>query len=84
MATLTFQTPDREVTVVLDDETLRPLISDLQIVSPALAEKFEDAAFVPFQALVLDEREVELLASAAKTVSNGLVDDPALEQLAEL
>ena len=84
MATLTLQTPDQELVVDLDDETIRPLVGDLRIASPALAEKFEEAVFVPLQVLLLDEREVELLAAAAKTVSNSFVEDPALEQLAHL
>jgi hypothetical protein len=51
---------------------------------PPYSQKFEDAVFVPLQALLLDERDVELLAAAAKTVSTGFVEDRALEQLAEL
>jgi hypothetical protein len=85
MTTLTFQTQDQEELVVdLDDDTVLPLTGALQIASPVLAEKFEDAVFVPLQVLLLDEREVEFLAAAAKTVSNSLVEDPALEQLVDL
>lgn len=85
MATLTIRAPDQELVVDVDDETIRPLVGDLQIVSPVLAEKFEVAAFVPLQVLLLDEREVELLAAAAKTVSNSsFVEDRALERLAQL
>jgi hypothetical protein len=38
MATSTVRTPDQDLVVDVDDETIRPLVGDLQIVSPVLAE----------------------------------------------
>ena len=56
----------------------------IRIASPALAEKVQDGLLVPLQDLVLDDREVEMLAAVAKSVSNSFVEDPALDQLASL
>jgi hypothetical protein len=69
----------------LADESLRPLIGELRIVSPLLAAKVEDAVVAGSGTLQLDEREVEFLATAARVVAKGdLVHDPTLDRLAQL
>jgi hypothetical protein len=88
MMPLTFRMPERgiELTVGLNDATFRPLLGELRIVSPLLATKIEDVAVDAGDHVVeLDERETTFLASAAATLLRSpLVDDPELEQIAEL
>ena len=74
-----------ELEFELADETFRPLIGELRIVSPLLAAKLEDAVVVGTGALELDERDVEFVATAARVVAKGdLVHDPALDRLGQL
>jgi hypothetical protein len=81
VATLKLRMPDREMSVVLGDATLRPFLGALRLVSPELAVRLEDAAFRDYPVDV-DEREIELLASAAQRVRQSPpVEDPELEQM---
>ncbi len=70
----------------LGAETFRALLGELRIVSPALADRVEPAAVERGDRVVeLDARETTLLASAAETLlQSPLVDDPELEQIAQL
>jgi hypothetical protein len=78
--------PDRglELNVELGDATLRPFLGEIRIVSPALADKVENAALhdTPVD---LDEREIQFVASAAQTLrQSSLVDDSELDEIARL
>ena len=86
MIPLSFRAPDSGLTldVTLANKTLKPLVGELWIVSPILADKVGHAVRQPGHIVLLQEHEVPLIAAAAKTVSNSLVDDPALEQLRAL
>ena len=71
--------------VELADETLRPFLGELRVVSPLLASKIEDAVLSHAGVIELDEREVGFLATAAAVLlKGGLIDDPELRVLAEL
>jgi len=88
MVPLTLRMPERglQLTVMLADETFRPLIGELRIASTQLADKLEQAALNRDQQITeLDQRETGLVAVAARVLlESNLVDDPELEHLAQL
>ena len=85
MTAIKIRAPGLEPHVVLDTKTIKPLLGELQIVSPVLADKIEQAAFdTSPQPLELNEEETHLLVAAARVVSNSLVDDSELDRIARI
>lgn len=87
MIPISFRAPDSELAldVTLANETVEPLMDQLRIVSPLLADKVDDARRESPHVVVLQKEEVELLAAAAHVVSKShRVDDSELERLAQL
>jgi len=86
MTPIQFRTVDLSLDADLADATIEPLLGELQITSPILAEKVRQAAFdVTSNVVLLEEQEVELLVAAAQVVSTSMVDDdPALDRLVGL
>ena len=71
--------------VELEDETVRPLLGELRIVSPLLASRIEDAVAAHDPVVHLDDDEVEYLRTAARVlVTNPRVTDPELRLIAQL
>jgi len=86
MTPIQFRAADLTCDVNLADATIEPLLGELQIASPILAEKVQQAAFdVSSNVVLLEEQEGELLAAAAQVVAKSMVDeDPELDRLAGL
>jgi hypothetical protein len=86
MTPLQFRAADLHLAVNLADSTIQPLVGELAVVSPRLADKVQQAAFdVSSNVVLLDEEEVEFLAAAALVVSKSVLDDdPELDRLAGL
>ena len=73
-----------ELSVMFGDETFRPFVGEVRILSPGLAAKLERAA-LDDHTVDLDERETECVSSAAQALlRSALVKDPELDHIAEL
>jgi hypothetical protein len=85
---ITFRLPDRglELDVQLADETFRPLIGELRLARPQLASRVEQTVLAGSTSFVeVHDRDAAALAVAARVLlESRLVDDSALEHLAQL
>jgi hypothetical protein len=71
-----------QFTVSLKLDSFRPLVGEVRLNHPDLAATIED---VSRETIPLRDGDVEALSIAARVLlESQLVDDPALEQLAEL
>jgi hypothetical protein len=81
---LTFLRPDTgdRFTVSLRLDTFRPLVGELRLARPDLAAAIED---LTLETITLRDGDTAALAVAARVLlESQLVEDPALERLAEL
>ena len=87
MIPFVFRMPDRglELQVALDDATFRPLVGQIRVIRPDLADAVERSAIDEKLIVELDDADVDALALAARVLRESqLVNDPELEKLAEL
>ena len=83
---LLFRTLEADTIIQLELDTFRPLVGELRLVRPKLAAAIEQAGFGYTEPLIeLGDGDAATLSLAARVLRESLLlDDPALEQLAQL